>query len=228
MKRRVDDIRGSLAVPMVTAIAGLALASCVVSTGQTPIRVDPRRSAPTSVLGAVGCSQTRDAIQGYHRVGTGRFWPARTFLDYGGATLDNWANPNDRHWPMFQSGVARYGADAVWFEICVTERTDPEPRASDLRQAETVVQEIRRRAPGVDIYVSAQNDYVGIVCHASGPAGPTVAAAIADHLVAKGLAKPGPVVGPLDDSSTIGDDCHANRRGKLLEGRQLARFFDSL
>jgi len=216
------------AVAAIALTAGLALPGCDSGSDapQSPTDPDGGGDLVAAVFGAVGCSQTRDVVQGYHRVGAGYFWPAETFLDYGGATIDQWSNPGNRHWDLFQNGVDSFGVDGVWFQVCVLERFDPNPTATDLMQAEAIVDEIRRRAPGVTIYVSPLNDYRGVICSTSGPEGPEVATAIADHLMMLGMAQAGPIVGPLSRDTTVGDNCHANNAGKLLQGEQLAAFFD--
>jgi hypothetical protein len=183
---------------------------------------------PTDTLevwGAVGCSQTRDAIDGYHRVGGSRGWPVEEIRGYGGGALFEWANTANSRWSLFQAALDAHGADAVWLELCVKERSDPSPTRDDLIAAETIALEIRRRAPTAVLYVSALNEYEGIVCQLSGPDGPAVSQGLADHLIALRLARRGPVVGPLDASTTRPDRCHANQQGEDLQGEQLRAFF---
>jgi hypothetical protein len=197
------------------------LASCSGS-GSSP--TEPAAPA-IEVWGAVGCSQTRDVVDGYHLVGGTRAWPVAAVRSYSGGALFEWANLANRRWTSFQSALDEYGADAVWLEICIKGRSDPAPTAADRDAAETIVREIARRAPTAVVYASAMNDYDGVVCQLTGPAGPAVSRALADHLVAQGVARRGPVVGPLDASTVRADQCHANEAGKILQGEQLLDFF---
>jgi hypothetical protein len=175
--------------------------------------------------GAVGCSQTIDAVEGYELVGGRASWPHGALAGYAGGHLLTWANPQDSRWDVFQAALDANGATVVWLEICIEGRTNPAPSQSDLDAGRAVVTEIRRRAPGTTVVVSAMNEYRGIVCGLSGPAGPAVARAIADSLVRAGVASAGPEVGPLSSGTTESDGCHANDAGKRLQGQQLRDFF---
>lgn len=209
------------------AVAGALACSSGDGGSDTPTSPPPPPPPPgaSEAWGAVGCSQTQGALRGYQLVGGTKGWPRSALVGYDDGEIHVWANLNDERWETFQQALDQYGADFIWFEVCVTDRVSPTASSDDLAAAETIVSEIKRRAPGRDVYVSALADYVGIECPKTGPGGTAVAQAVADHLVAIGEGQVGPLMGPLDANTTTEDHCHANEQGQILQGQQLLDFF---
>ena len=88
--------------------------------------------------------------------------------------------------------------------------------------------QIQARDPGITIWISPLNFYEGIVCDATGPDGPAIAAQAADWAASTfSSVQRGPNLGPLKPEHIgQGDNCHPNNQGELLLGGQLVAFFD--
>ncbi len=191
----------------------------------------PATSAPSphredgtgpGVIGYVGCSVTRDAVEGYAQVGGERLWPFEG-VSYGGASVGRWAAAvvsGSGHWRDFETLLATNPhTQGLWVQLC----TAGTP-TDDLASAVSLLDELRQRVPDVDVWVSAQPDYVDHECGIAGPAGPARMQSLVDDLVQAGHAQRGPVVGPLREDQTL-DGCHANEDGQGLMGEQLVAFF---
>lgn len=182
-------------------------------------------------VGYIGCSQARDAVSGYHLVGGTKFWPA--FNEYGGGTVNTWASrigKPSQHWDTFKAALQSMPPNKIWIQWCTR---DGENQAVNQAAAIKVLAEVRRLAPGVPIYVSAQNGYyMPHYCPISGLLGP-----LRMELLAKQTAAlPGPDVGDLKSryqapsippgDETTADGCHANVFGKTkVLGPKLKAFF---
>lgn len=182
----------------------------------------PPASAPQRV-GIVGCSVTLNAVDGYQILGGDVLWPSVT--GYAGGTISAWAldlSTLSGYWSAFDAALAANpDTDAVWLQLC----TNTSGASQDtFENAQIVADEIRRRAPGVRVFVSAQNSYSDGVCGIAGANGPANMQTIADQLVNAGAAEAGPTLGPLSMSQTV-DTCHASADGAQVLGAQLAAFF---
>lgn len=193
------------------------------------------RGAAADWVGYVGCSQTQNAVWGYHLIGGKRFWPV--IGSYGGGSVAFWANgigkSTDKRWTDFKLYLAKMPPSQIWVQWCTR---DNESQAENETAAPRVLNEIRRLAPGVPIYISAQNGYwLPHACPISGLLGP-LRMQLLTVTSRSGLALPGPDIGdlhskyqtpsipPLDETDS--DGCHANKTGatKVL-GPSLKQFF---
>jgi hypothetical protein len=168
----------------------------------------------------VGCSQTRDAIFGYNEVATDeRFGTSADAQYLGGGSIEAWANAGSRYWRDFDQ-LAGPDNDAIWLMICWHSVRSVD---ADVAMVEVVIDEAMRKiGRAVPVYVSGLNDWdPRSLC----PRGDFPAsAALADDVVAAGLAERGPDLGPLHREHTD-DGCHGNRSGNELMGHQLVEFF---
>jgi hypothetical protein len=188
-------------------------------------------------IGYIGCSNTVQAIAGYHAAGGTRFWPS--FDTYGGATINRWAtdvrNPSSVLWYTFRQTLAEDPTNVVWVQLCAFATTGEEQTYA---AAAAVIQEVVRLVPGVVVYVSPLNGYVAPhVCSMTGPNGPESTAAVADRLAAEGVAFRGPDIGDLlsiyetpsagatsATNQTDQDGCHPNTEGERYLGKNLLKF----
>ena len=169
------------------------------------------------IIAVVGCSVTRNGIEGYHAVGGTKFVD-----DYamGGGSIGAWTNPSSSYWDDFDASIAGYDPSAVFLQLCTFG-----PSAEDYADAVQVIGLIRDRLPDATVYIAGQPTYeAGWVCNIAGADGPPAMAEVAARLVADGFGVAGPATGPLGDDTTE-DGCHANDAGKELMGEQLYVFF---
>ncbi|TSC83048.1 MAG: hypothetical protein G01um101419_320 [Parcubacteria group bacterium Gr01-1014_19] len=203
----------------------------------------PTSGIPGGPIGFVGCSNIRDTVQGYRAVGGKRIWNPTTDKTYGGGTPVAWAksisDPNLKYWDEFDvMNKANPGAKTLWMGLCL--RAVESDQAS-YNGAVATIDEVKRKIPGVTIYVSALNGFVEPhVCGITGKNGPLRAQLLANRLVKEGRAKTGPDVGDLisDDqipstgataqnTETVSDGCHPSpQRGEPKLGRELLKFFN--
>ncbi len=205
----------------------VALVTVLIATllGLIPASGRPAQAAD-GMVGAVGCSQTRDVYSGIELIGADGYWHAEAVAGYGGGAIYEWENIDSKYWDLFQAGLAvNPQTTDIWVELCVKDSGNSVASAADLAAGETIIANIEALAPGTLIHVSAMNDYSGIVCSLSGEYGPAISRSIADHLVDEGLALEGPTVGPLDATMVGDDSCHANDAGRTFQAEQLDAYF---
>lgn len=174
-------------------------------------------------IGMVGCSMTNNAIIGYELLGGTLFWPH--ISDYGGGVISAWAadlsDMND-YWMTFNNALnAHPDTDTIWLQLCTAKSVSSQDTYENAR---VIIDEILRRAPQVELYISAQPTYSNGVCSIAGDGGPERMQDIVNQVVAEQLAKAGPILGPLRMDQTL-DTCHVNRAGGEVLGTQLADFF---
>ncbi len=220
----LDRRSASRAAPWIWLVAALSLAACSEDGGNAS-PTTPLPPPAATLWGAHGCSQTRDAIFGYHMVGGQNSWPDSAVDRYGGGDLLKWQDPNYDKWAYFETAVGTYGAEVIWFQICVSNRKTPEVTDIDRRAAEAVVEHILEIAPGATLYASGMPEFVDIFCQQADVYGSEVSVGIADYVVSLGLAQPGPVMPPLDPTTLTSDNCHANDAGMRQQGSQVLAFF---
>lgn len=186
-----------------------------------PVDTEPLPS--TGSIGFAGCSFTNNAVEGYHQLGGKRFWDV--IRQYNGGSVSMWSGgatgQSRRYWNGFQNALdAHPDTGIIWWQLCNSPQDDVDTL---YRNALLVLEEIQNRVPGALIYISAQHAYMaGHTCN--DPDGPARMQALADRLVAEGLALAGPVMGPLAESQTR-DGCHGNLEGMDVLGEQLIAFF---
>jgi hypothetical protein len=176
------------------------------------------------LVGAIGCSQTRDVFTGIDAIGAEGYWRAGAVSGYGGGSLHEWADAGSIYWDYLETNISNYPETTdIWIELCIVAVNDTVTDA-ELQAGEAIINHVRAIAPTVTLHVSAMNDYAGIVC-AFTPAGPAVSRVVADHLTDNGFALKGPVVGPLDATMVSDDGCHANEAGMVFQAQQLEAYF---
>ncbi len=196
----------------VTAMAGVGLALSVPSSAQSPF------------LGALGCSQTRDAIIGHHLAGYTESWELSSGV-YSGGHIYEWG-PDSTRWNTFESFLDQYPQTTdIWWELCISMQESPTPSADDYTQIDLIGAELAQRAPGLTIWVSPMNGYDGVNCSLSGTYGTDVAKQLADYAAAQGYARRAFDTPNLDAATVADDGCHANDAGKIMWGETLQAFF---
>ncbi len=199
--------------------------------------------AETQTLGWVGCSNIRNAVQGYDQLGGTRFWvPLDGNKTYHGGTVTRWGSNNlqNTYWTQFTNFYNQRPTDTIWWGLCSFPPTQGgETDDSNYNSALRIRAELERRIPGVTVYVSAINDFVAPhTCDVTGPDGPARMRALADRLVAEGRALPGPVLRPLvsiyqtpsagattKTNQTKKDGCHPNKANLKFQGQPVFDFF---
>jgi hypothetical protein len=185
-------------------------------------------------IGYVGCSNTRDSVNGYHSTKGNKnlFWPA---YDTGGGTIDVWANSKSSFWALFSEQIQNHGQpQAVWVQLCEN-LTKVQDTFAEVQQLLANLKVHASNVPTAEIFISPINTYnpTAGLCTLMGPTGQGETDTNSFTLQAVGaqLASPGPVLGPLTKSLILSTDptqCHPNSQGKLLVGGQLMQFFDNL
>jgi hypothetical protein len=177
-------------------------------------------------LGYIGCSMTMGAVDGAVNLGSSVFW--NTKPDFGGGGVWQWAQSfNNKFWTAFQNAYNAQPVSIIWWQLC---SLDSYKNNETYDNALLIIDELKRRIPGVTIYVSAQPAYdpVNHVCTLAGASGPTRMATLAAQLTTNGEALAGPVTGPLKypDQTKNNDSCHPNTSGEQLMGQQIINFFE--
>lgn len=208
------------------------------SSGQSETPPEPPPETPPEppsepvdgVLGVVGCSNTSQAVEGYHEVSE---FDLLTPGDLGGGSISPWGNPSDAgystYWSFYDNRRPDGGYTGTWVQLC--SRTSEHQGAFDSDEQEWVthiVEQVHARDPGITVWVSPINFYDGVVCEAVGVDGPAIAAETSDWAAsALSNVSRGPDLGPLTQSHLgVRDNCHPGGSGRLLLGSQLAEFFD--
>ena len=154
-------------------------------------------AAENQTIGVVGCSNTRQHIEGYISASDlDQFWDP-TGLEISGGTLRTWATDlTDRssYWADFSQNIGRQGVDAVWIQLCIRDLESSSAGMTPGQQNDLklVVAEVQRRAGDVPIYVSPLNGFVENDCPATGPYGVSNAVLLANWASSTGLALRGP------------------------------------
>ena len=183
------------------------------------------------IIGIVGCSNTSQAVDGYHDVSdAGLLTPG----GLGGGSISKWGDPFNRDystfWSFYDTRRPAEGYAATWVQLCITTSEHQGAFDSDEQQwVNHIVEQISARDPGIPIWASPLNFYGdGVVCESVGVEGPAIAAKTADW-AASALAGVfrGPDLGPVEQSDLgARDNCHLGRDGRALVGAQLSTFFD--
>lgn len=179
-------------------------------------------------IGYMGCSNTIQTVAGYALVGGRRLWPPD--VRYNAGAVANWyegvGNEDDRWWNAFRTLFDEFPqTDTVWWELCIRK----EESETSYAHAEAVLDEIRKRIPGVTIYISALPPYTEGICKITGTEGLARAVELRDELVAKNSdVLLGPSLGPMTGENTSDDGCHLTEQGRLNLGIQMRNFFDKI
>jgi hypothetical protein len=173
-------------------------------------------------MGLLGCSMTRDAVDGYIALGGTQVWDLDD--EYGNGSVTRWSLPQSPLWGRFDRILEQHpGTEFLWWHLCTAHAED-----TTMDLAQIVLGKLRERLPEATLYISAQPDYSGgHVCEIAGVDGPGLMEDLAAALIEMGEGLVGPEQGPLAKSETS-DGCHANDAGKVILGGQLADFLTSL
>ncbi len=192
----------------------------VLLIGCTP---QPAPNEEFVTIGFIGCSNTRETVEGYHHVGGIKIWDAQR--RYGSGTVLDWSkNPeNSIYWDTFDTLLKKYPkTKIIWWQLCIMDGD----RATSKEHADIVFNEIYKRIPDAVIYVSALADYTDGVCSITGTWGLEKSKQLSIELSTDGVL-PGPVLGPMSAIETAEDNCHlSSPDGKRVLGLQMKAFFD--
>ena len=177
-------------------------------------------------IGFIGCSNTRETVEGYHYMGGTQMWDYDRH--YGSGTILDWSKDVDDsiYWDVFDKLLEKYpNTKTIWWELCIMDND----RITSVEQADIVLNEIRQRIPGVVIYVSALADYTDGVCSITGTFGLEKGKELVPLLDTNNQdVFAGPVLGPMSQKETAKDGCHlSSPDGKRKLGTQLKFFFDN-
>jgi hypothetical protein len=226
---RVKRVRFRQTLILVTVVA--TLSGLLLAPGTASAAGEASVTFAYESIGVVGCSNTRQHVEGYTSVSDAdKFWPAGN-LAISGGTLATWAanlSDTNPYWANFSSNLATHGADAVWMQMCIRgkEASSTGMTVDQQNDVTDVIGEIQRRTGGVPVYISPLNDYAENDCAATGPYGVPNAVELADWASASGLAMRGPDTGPLDHSQLAKDLCHLNDIGLMVVAEPMVDFFD--
>ncbi len=176
-------------------------------------------------VGYIGCSNTRQTVEGYQLLGGTKMWPYEKRYDSG--TVVDWARnaeKGNKYWDVFDELLDRHpNTRAVWWQLCIRN----ENKETSLQHAEQILAAIRKRIPGVKVYVSTLADYTDGVCGLTGTFGLRKAKELARELDSRNEdVLPGPVLGPMTPADTDKDACHLSVPGGLKKlGKQMREFF---
>lgn len=180
-----------------------------------------------ATIGYIGCSNTRETVEGYHRVGGEKMWSYDKRYD-SGAVLD-WAREaetGNKYWDVFDELlIENPNTKIIWWQLCI--RHDEEETSYE--HADLILKEIRVRIPGAKIYVSSLADYTDGICEITGTSGLEKAKELVRELDNNGDVFPGPILGPMTSIDTANDGCHlSSPDGKRKLGMQMKEFFDKV
>jgi len=180
-------------------------------------------------IGVVGCSNTFQSVYGYRWAGGNQLWYVHrdNMHDYDSGAVMQWANAEQNFWETFDKYLTTNPKTSkVWWQLCI-----PQDQSHvTAEEAATVIQELRKRIPNVQIYVSPLSDFPDYPCEITGIEGVERAKSLANELdEMHDDVFMGPILGPLY-SKEIGqeDHCHPNEEGMGKLGRQLKDFFDEI
>lgn len=203
--------------------AGAALtapeAHSCVPCAETTTTTAPR---PPTVgpVGVVGCSNTRQATNGYTTV-SGLDRLADTAR--GRATVTAWAAGDPRAWRAFDTQAPPGGYPTVWVQLC--EQATAGLTAANI---DGLLARLWDRNPQTLVVMSPLNFYADDSCAVTGGnLIPAQGAVFADaYASSHALVVRGPDIGPLGPGELAGDGCHLSAAGELTAGGQLTAYFD--
>ena len=176
-------------------------------------------------IGYIGCSNTRETVEGYHYLGGEKMWDYER--RYGSGTLLDWSRNLDesKYWDVFDGLLEKYPeTKAIWWELCIMD----EDRETSYEHASIILNQIRERIPDAVIYVSALADYTDGICSITGTWGLEKGKELAQEIDSKNEdVFLGPILGPMSAKETAKDGCHLSPDGKRKLGNQMRLFFDS-
>ena len=205
---------------LIVLLVSFLLLSC--SQTQQPIK----NPSSDVTVGFIGCSNTRETVEGYHYLGGTKMWDSQR--RYGSGTIIDWSKDvNDsKYWKVFDEMLAQYPhTNTIWWELCIMD----EDRTTSYEHAAIILNEVRKRIPDVVIYVSSLADYTEGICEITGTFGLEKGKELAQELDEKNQdVFAGPLLGPMAPEDTADDGCHlSSPDGKRKLGNQMRLFFDA-
>lgn len=189
---------------------------------------DTQEKTGSGSIGYIGCSNTRETVEGYHRVGGKEMWSYDKRYD-AGAVLD-WARDaetGNRYWDVFDELLEENpGTKTIWWQLCI--RGDE--KETNYEHTASILEAIRKRIPDAVVYVSPLPPYTEGVCEITGMWGIEKARELAQKIDLENEdVLPGPVLGPMTPTDTASDGCHLKSPdGKRKLGEQMKEFFDQV
>lgn len=177
-------------------------------------------------IGVVGCSISINAINGYSSLNGTKIWHVTDIRNYGGGSIYAWSTGtgNNMLWPAFEDGIDKYNSTKkIWWELC----TAPGVKDMSYYDVVDVLNEIKRIAPGIEIYATPMPIFSDTSNEAFCVAGnsTSIISNYVDRMIKEGLVKKGPVMSPLKKEYTDDQGCHANKDGEKIWGKNLKDFF---
>ncbi|MEK6900259.1 MAG: hypothetical protein AABX05_03990, partial [Nanoarchaeota archaeon] len=199
-------------------LIGLFLVSCASET--------PDVEDISVTIGYIGCSNTRETVEGYHYLGGKKMWDYER--RYGSGTVLDWSKDLDeesRYWEVFDQLLKKHPQTKnIWWQFCIMD----EDKTTSYEHASAILNQVRQRIPGAVIYVSSLPPYTEGVCSITGTFGIEKAKELAQELDENNEdVFAGPVLGPMAPIDTREDGCHLTPDGKRKLGNQMRLFFDS-
>ncbi|HLC74767.1 MAG TPA: SGNH/GDSL hydrolase family protein [Candidatus Nanoarchaeia archaeon] len=200
----------------------LAIAAC--SNNAIPKNIPTDRT-----IGVIGCSNTFQSAYGYRWAGGNQVWFVHrdNMHDMDSGSVMEWTRngPSRDFWKTFDNYLTQNPQTSkVWWQLCI-----PRDQADiTTEEAAPIIEQLRKRIPNVQIYVSPLSDFPDHPCEITGIEGVERAKSLAIELDKQyDDIHPGPILGPLY-AHEIGeeDHCHPNEEGMGKLGRQLKEFFD--
>ena len=204
--------------PGVALLSLILIAVTIIALVPGPRAVAQQSSG---VVGVVGCSNTREAVNGYLQQ-SGADVLVNTAK--GGFAIADWAG-SDQPWSSYDRARPEQGYSGVWVNLC--ERIGTGLSASNVQ---AVLDKIWARDPGVQVWMSPLNFYVEETCDVTGGNEiPNAGASMANDFASSSPdVSRGPDLGPVPLEHLQADQCHLLPSGEQLVGSQLVDFFDSL
>lgn len=222
-----------------TGADGLVLETDITGAGDPPPPPPPLPGG--TMIGALGCSMTRDLMQpGLYLYSALPAWQKLSpdgeplLTHYSGGTVARWADEsgNNIKWAAYEGAAAIWPPTFVLWQICIRE-DEITASAADYDASLAYIYDRMRLsiADSTPVYVTPMPTYeAGWECGITGPNGvgfaydvAARAAQVTGAIYAEGLA-----LGPLGAGTTIPDGCHANQAGAELEAGQFVAWYEAL
>lgn len=189
------------------------------------------------MIGAIGPSLTRFAIEGANSLPASPFWPDfwpnAAFEDYGGGDIEAWGGPwwsfrTRLYWEDFQDSVDAYGVPSAVWVMVVMRKQKSDPTTQQIRMFERIIKRTRKRCPGSTIVVSGMFEFQPwCLCRSLGPASYRASWDLVRRFDLELDYETGPDLHPLDSSNNNGpgDPCHQGPELRLIHGKELKEYF---
>ena len=121
----------------------LCLALMLVSCAQQQVELDENPEEDESpTIGFIGCSNTRETVEGYHYHGGKKMWDYER--RYGSGTILDWSRDLDegsKYWKVFDKLLEKYPeTKKIWWQLCIMDQV----RTTSYEHASIIINEIRK------------------------------------------------------------------------------------